>query len=98
MNPISIQAILTALSTGAEKAPIVISFIENTVSAVENRSLSGADKLTAVLNATEAFVAGLVPTLATTMETFMAAISAFVAELVALYNAAGIFIHAIKAI
>lgn len=90
----SVLAFLEGL--GAE-ASVVTGFIQSTVSAVESSGKTGADKLTAVLNATETFVNTLAPNLIADIQAFMMAVSAFVNETVAIYNSVGVFIHGIAA-
>jgi hypothetical protein len=98
MNLAAAAATLATVLAEAEKdVPAVLAFISSTVVAVENKSLTGPDKLTAVLNAAEVFVNSVIPGLAAPMHLVMAAISAFVSALVALYNQAGVFIHAVQA-
>jgi hypothetical protein len=97
MNLAAAAATLTTILAEAQKdVPAVLAFISSTVVAVENKALSGPDKLTAVLNATEVFVNAVIPSLSAPMHLLMAAVSTFVNALVALYNEAGIFIHALK--
>lgn len=88
-------AIINLLGEAVTEAPLVISFIQNTVTAVEATDKAGTDKLTAVLNATEAFLNDLLPKFAGDITGFMAAVEAFVNDLVALYNAGSIFVHAV---
>jgi hypothetical protein len=98
MNIATAVATISAVLAEADKdVPAILSFISSTVVAVENKALSGPDKLTAVLNASEVFVNSVIPTLSAPMHLLMAAIATFVNALVALYNEAGVFIHAIKA-
>ena len=92
---ISISAILTALEHAPAEAGAVLSFIQNTVTAVEGTSKSGADKLTAVLNSTQTFINSALPGVIADIESFMTAVAAFVNELVALYHEAGVFVHAL---
>lgn len=92
----STLAILQILEAAATDGPLVVSFIQNAVSAVEATDKSGTDKLTAVLNAVEAFIDQVAPAVADKIDAFMAAVEAFVSDLVALYNEAGVFIKAVK--
>lgn len=72
---------------------MVLGFIQNTVSAVESTGKSGTDKMTAVLNATEAFLGDSIPAALGAVEHLMEAVEAFVNEVVSIYNAAGVFLH-----
>lgn len=90
-------AVLDILEEATIEGPALLSFVQSAVSAVEATGKSGTDKMTAVLNATEAFVADLVPSLVTPLEKLMEAVEAFVNDLVAVYNAAGVFVSAVKA-
>lgn len=99
MNIGAATATIAAILAEADKdVPAVLAFISSTVVAVENKTLSGPDKLTAVLNASEVFVNSVIPQLSAPMHLLMAAVSAFVNALVALYNDAGIFVHAVKGV
>lgn len=86
-------AALGVLSTVLADAPAGITFIMSSVSAVENTALSGTDKMTAVLNAAEAFLQNAYPTLAATWAPIMKAIEDFVNELVTLWNDMAVFTH-----
>lgn len=87
------RAVIDALGSAATMAPTILGFIQNTVVAVENTSKSGTDKMTAVLNSAEAFLGNAVPNALGAVEALMKAIEAFVNEIVAIYNAAGVFVH-----
>lgn len=91
-------AILSLLETAATDGPLIVSFIQSSVSAVEQTDKSGTDKLTAVLNAVEVFVNQVAPGIAHTLSTFLEAVEAFVNDLVALYNESGVFLKAVKAV
>lgn len=86
-------AIINLLGEAVTEAPLVISFIQNTVVAVEGTGQSGTDKMTAVLNATEVFLNGVAPKFGGDLAALMAAVEAFVNDIVALYNEASVFIH-----
>jgi phage-related protein len=87
--------VLAVLSELATAAPLVVTFVQNTVAAVEHTGQSGTDKMTAVLNATEAFIGGLAPNLSAPVATVMAAVEAFVNALVELWNDVGVFVHTV---
>lgn len=91
----TILSILALLDEVASEAPLVIAFIQNTVTTVEATGKSGTDKLTAVLNATESFLVALIPNYQGDITLFMSAVEALVNDLVAIYNAAGVFVHAV---
>lgn len=92
----SALAILSLLGTAVTDAPMVINFIQTSVSAVEATGQTGDQKLAAVLNATEAFLGELAPSFSGDLAAFMAAVEAFVNDLVALYNTAGVFVKAVE--
>jgi hypothetical protein len=90
---VAAKEVLSFLATAGEFSATTLSFIQTTVVAAEHSLQSGTDKMTAVLNATEAFAAQNVPLLLNNIEAFMKAVSAFVSAMVTVYNDLGIFIH-----
>lgn len=90
------KAIMGALYSAPSIAAVLPGFVTSTVIAVESTTLKGTDKMTAVLNATSAFVAKEAPLVGAQMEAFMAAVEAFAEALVALYNDIGVFVHKVQ--
>ena len=90
----SIETVVGFVGDAVKYGPMVISFIHNTVNAVEQTGQSGADKLTAVLNAVGAFAVQILPNEAAVIQSFLAAVEALVNDFVALFNEVGVFFHA----
>lgn len=87
--------VLTVLQkAGAAVAEVqqVEAFVVKAVQFAEQSGKSGADKLTAVLNATEAYVAVALPQLKADWNSLSVQIKAFIAGLVSLWNALGVFV------
>jgi hypothetical protein len=89
----SIGTVLGFLGEAVHYGPAVLTFIHSTVTAVEATGKSGADKLTAVLNAVGVFASAILPSEAAVIQSFMTAVEALVNDLVALWNEAGVFLH-----
>lgn len=89
----SVGTVLGYIEDAVKYGPMVISFVHNAVSAVEQTDKSGPDKMTSVLNAVSGFAEDIVPSEAKQIEAFMVAIEALVNDIVAAYNAAGVFLH-----
>lgn len=89
----SIETVVGFIGDAVKYGPLVVNFIQSTVTAVEATGKSGADKLTAVLNAVQTLAVGLIPNEASVIEAFLAAVETLVNEFVALFNSVGVFLH-----
>lgn len=89
----SIETVVGFIGDAVKYGPLVVNFIQSTVTAVETTGKSGVDKLTAVLNAVQTLAVGLIPNEAAMIEAFMAAVEALVNDFVELFNDVGVFLH-----
>lgn len=89
--------VLSFLASASNYGPAVLGAIQQAVQVAEGTGKSGEDKLTSVLNLTEAFAAKVVPLLLNNMQAFMAAVAAFIKVLVDTYNDLGLFVHGVEA-
>lgn len=92
------SVVLTVLTdAGATLAAVqqVQAFVVNAVQWAEASGKSGADKLQAVLMATEVFVNDALPALKVQWNSLSVQIKSFVAGVVSLFNAVGIFVKTV---
>lgn len=100
MNIASLLAAAAKVQTllpSIENAGVVFTqFITSGITAVEQTGLTGEEKLAAVLNATETAFKGLGnEALEVSFEELAPAVETAVNDVVAVWNAAGVFVHAI---
>ena len=94
----TVLGILTQAGALEHEASTFVGFVTNAVTLAQGTGKTGADKLTAVLNGSQVFLAAALPHLGVDFEAMAAAISAFVGDLVAIYNEVGLFTKGVGAI
>lgn len=92
----AILAELGEAENAVSHGPELIALVTKGVHTSEALAGSGQDKLTAVLNQSEAFLAHAIPEAMADAQAILKAVEEFVNALVALYNEAGAFVHGVE--
>lgn len=91
-----VLTVLTKAGAALSDVQMVQAFIVNAVQLAEQTGASGADKLTAVLNATETYVNTALPTLKADWNSLSVQVRNFVNGVVSLFNALGVFVKDVE--
>jgi hypothetical protein len=96
MNIMNLLTLLTTIVGDFPKVMAAGTFLINAIATAESTTLSGADKLTQVLNEFELFLKSIAPEWEGDFTTIAADVEAVVNDVVAFYNAIGSFTHGLK--
>lgn len=87
-----VLTVLQKAGAAVDQIQQVQAFVTSAVQLAEQTGRSGEDKLSAVLNATQVFMAAALPQVRADWNALAVQVKGFVAGLVALWNALGVFV------